>query len=87
MEERTVAKGGVREADGCDEERWRGRLVVDAQVGSDGGSFSLKECRGVSCADVVHVPWGWRCPHPLHLSHWHQSGRWGRRRGRETMRG
>lgn len=76
----------MKEVDGCDEEHSQKRLVVDAQVGSDGGSFSLKECHAVSCADVVRVLGGWR-PHLLHLSHWHQSGRWGRRRGRETMRG
>lgn len=82
-----MVKGGMREVDGCDEEHCRRRVVADARVGSDGGSFSLKECRAVSCADVVRVPGGWSCPHPLRLSHWHQSGRWGRRRGRETMRG
>lgn len=65
----------MKEVDGCVEKCWRGRLLVAAQVGSDGGSFSLKECRDVSFAGVVHGHEGWSCLHPQHLNHWHQSGR------------
>lgn len=77
----------MKEADGCDEERWRERAAVAAQAGSDGGSSSLKECRAVSCGGVARARGGWRCPHLQRLSHWRQSERWGRRRGRGTKRG
>lgn len=78
---------GMKEADGCVEKHWRGRRVMAAPVGSDVGSFSLKECRDVSFAGALRAHVGWSCPHLLHLSHWRQSGRWGRRRGRGTKRG
>lgn len=85
-EGRTALEGGIREVDGCDEERWRGSPAA-AQVGSDVGSFSLKVCHAVSCGGVVRARVGCRCPHLRRLSHWHRSGRWGRRRERGTMRG
>lgn len=77
----------MKEADGCVEECWRGRPVVAAQVGSDGGSFSLKGCRDVSCDGVARARGGWRCPRLRRLNRWRRSGRWGRRRERGTMRG
>lgn len=77
----------MKEVDGYEVECWWGRQVVDAQEGSDGGSFSLKECRAVFYDGVVRARGGWSCPHLPRLSHWHQSERWGRRRGRGTKRG
>lgn len=77
----------MNEADGCEEECWRGRPRVAVQVGSDGGSFSLKECRAVFSDGVVPAHRGWHCPHLQRQSHWHQSGRWGRTKGRGTKRG
>lgn len=74
-EERTALESGMNEADGCEEECWWGRLRVAAQLGFDGGSFFLKECRVVFSYAVVPVPEGWHCPHLQRLSHWHQSER------------
>lgn len=86
-EGRTALESEAKEADGCDEERRRRRPATAARGGSDGGSFSLKACHGVFCAAVALVHEGWCCPHLQRLSHWHQSGRWGRRRGRGTKKG
>lgn len=83
---RTAMEGGMKVADGCDEERCQWKLVVAAPAGSDGGSFSLKECRGAFCGGAAHARGGWR-PHLQRLSHWRQSGKWGRRRGRGTKTG
>lgn len=80
-------KNGMKETDGCDEERWRGRLAEAAQVGSDEGSFSLKECRDASFAGVSRGHVGWSCPHLQHLNRYHQSGRWARTKGKETTMG
>lgn len=43
----------MKEALGCDEECWWGKPAAAVQVGSDGGSSSLKECYAVSCVGVV----------------------------------
>ena len=85
-EGRTGLESGMEEVDGCEEECLQGGPVVAAPVGSDGGSFSLKECRAVFCDGVVRALEGW-CPHLQHLSHWRQNERWGRRRGRGTKTG
>lgn len=87
MEGRTVLQNGMKEVDGSDEKHWRGKSAPDAQVVSDEESFSSKECHDVSYADEGHVHVGWSCPHLQLLNHWHQSGRWERRRGRGTKRG
>lgn len=85
-EKRTGLESGMEELDDCEEECWQGGLMVAAPVGSDGGSFSLKECCAVFCGGVVRALEGW-CPHLQRLSHWHQNERWGRRKGRGTKMG
>lgn len=52
---KTALKNGMKETDGCDEDRSTGRLAAASPVGSDGGSFSLKECLDVSFAGVSHA--------------------------------
>lgn len=66
---RTVLKNGMKETDGCDEDRSMGRPAAASLVGSDGVSFSLKECLDVSFAGVSHAHAGWSCPHLQHPSH------------------
>lgn len=52
---KTALKNGMKETDGCDGDRSMGRLAAASPVGSDGGSFSLKECLDVSFAGVSHA--------------------------------
>lgn len=67
--------------------RWRERQAKGVGVGSDGASFSWKECRDASSVGEVHDHGGWSCLHLQRPSRWRQSERRGRMMGRGTRTG
>lgn len=84
-EERTVVEGDMKGAAGRDEEHKQ--LVAAAPAKPAGESFSLKEPPGVSCAGAGPALGGWDCRRRQRPTHWHQSERLGRSRGRATRMG